>query len=202
MNTFTQKATGKIMNYEQYTSWVADLVKYKQTSGSVQSETLIDFTLLNQRRMNRINKTLKLQEGLVNQLKNSSVQQWWVITEAWCGDSAQCLPAIAKMAEASQGKITLNIISRDENPELMNEYLTNGGAAIPKLVAFDNENEQELFTFGPRPEPAKQFLLDWKKQPEGKSWEDFEKELHTWYAKDRSNTIQQEFVKLTSSQLV
>jgi hypothetical protein len=42
---------------------------------------------------------------------------WLVISEGWCGDAAQLLPIINKMAVES-GKIDLRIVLRDENEEL------------------------------------------------------------------------------------
>ena len=77
----------------------------------------------------------------------------------------------------------------------MEQYLTNGSKSIPKLIAF-NSNAKELFTWGPRPVPAQELLMNWKKNPAGRNWEAFETELHTWYARDKSKTIQEEFVNL------
>lgn len=195
MDEFQKTAKGKRLTYQEYIDWVDQMVENKQTSGSNQSEVLVDFTALNQRRMKRLNKTLKINEELLKAIKTGPKQTWWVITEAWCGDSAQNLPVIGNIAQASAGTVELNIIIRDENPALMDQYLTNGGAAIPKLIAFD-ENGKELFTLGPRPKPAAQLAKEWKTNPNGRSHDDFERELHTWYAKDKSQTIQEELLQL------
>ena len=88
-------------------------------------------------------------------------QIWMVLTEPWCGDSAYSLPIIAEAADLSE-HITLRILLRDENLDIIDHYLTNGGRSIPKLVAF-TEDGSELFTWGPRPEPARtlrQRLMD------------------------------------------
>ncbi len=57
-----------------------------------------------------------------------------------------------KQTEALAGftVLDLRIIFRDDNPELMNRYLTNGSKSIPKLIAFDKANS-ELFTWGRDP---------------------------------------------------
>ena len=89
----------------------------------------------------------------------------------------------------------MKIILRDENPEWIEKYRTNGRKSIPKLVAFDKEGE-ELFSWGPRLVPAHQILLHWKENPLEVTKEDFEKELHTWYAKDKSLSLQKEFVEI------
>lgn len=88
-------------------------------------------------------------------------QLWMVLTEPWCGDSAYNLPVIAEAATTSD-EVTLRILYRDENLDIMDQYLTNGSRSIPKLVAFDEDGDV-LFTWGPRPEPvraARDALLD------------------------------------------
>lgn len=193
------KYEGKdIFNYPDFNYWVEQLVERGTTSGPNQSETLVNFTKLNLSRMRRISKTLNVNDELRDITKGLQKQQWVVITEAWCGDSAQILPIIHKISESSQGKIKLNILLRDQNPELMENYHTNGSRAIPKLIAF-NEHWDELFKWGPRPAPAQKLLTNWKKDPQGCSWEDFEKELHTWYANDKGNIVMEEFKQLLNA---
>ncbi len=83
-----------------------------------------------------------------------SPQLWMVLTEPWCGDSAFLLPIIAEAAAQSE-QVTLRILPRDENLDIMDQYLTGGGRSIPKLVAFSEEGEEQ-FTWGPRPEAARE----------------------------------------------
>lgn len=188
----------EVFDYKRFIHWVEELAAEGKTSGFTQNETLAHFTALNLKRMQRIYKTTPLNDALVQAINSlETVQHWYVITEAWCGDSAQNLPVIARIAEAASGKIQLHIILRDENPAWMEKYHTNGSRSVPKLIVFD-EHKKELFTWGPRPKEAQQLLLDWKQSPGGRSWNDFEKELHTWYAKDRSGSLQQELLQLVS----
>ena len=184
-----------VFSYDEFYEWTKELVKAGKTSGENQTEVLADFTALNKRRMRRLNKTIKINPELLKHLENIEQPQYWmVITEAWCGDSAQSLPVIGKMAAAAKN-VKLSVVLRDENPKLIEKHHTNGSKSIPKMVAF-NEAEEELFSWGPRPVPAQELLINWKKEPQGRNWEEFEKELHTWYAKDKTNTIQQEFISL------
>ena len=187
--------TEPVFNYKEFYEWMQHLAKTGKTSGDDQTQVLADFTALNRRRMSRLNKTLSLNSELKKAVDTiSEKQEWVVITEAWCGDSAQCLPVIGKIAEYSE-KINLKIILRYKNPELMENYLTNGSKSIPKLIVY-NAKKKELFTWGPRPVPAQTFLNNWKKEPAGRNWEAFETELHTWYARDKSKTMQQEFIEI------
>ena len=83
-------------------------------------------------------------------------QMWMVVTEPWCGDSAFLLPVIATAAEACD-KVTLRILLRDDNLDVMDQYLTGGSRSIPKLVAFAAEGDEEgeeRFVWGPRPKGA------------------------------------------------
>lgn len=183
-------------SFDGFLNWVDELVQNHSTSGENQSEKYIQYTKLNQSRMKRIVKTLTLEDGVLDAVRNLNAKLKWVlITEAWCGDSAQSLPVLGKIAEASEGKIDLKIIGRDEHPEWINQYTTNGSKSIPKLIAFD-ENNQERFVWGPRPEQAQAILMDWKTNPNGRSKEDFEVELHTWYAKDKGISVQDEIKNL------
>jgi hypothetical protein len=182
---------GKKQSFDEFLAHVQQLVSEGKTSGNNPTPSLIEFTKLNLKRMERIYKTLIIEDSLLERInKLNEPQHWIVITEAWCGDSAQTLPLIGKISQLSP-YIQITIISRDENLHLFEKYHTNGANAIPKLIAFNNKGE-EIFQWGPRPSEAQQILLNWKKNPQGKSWEDFEIELHSWYAKDRTFSSQKE----------
>lgn len=186
---------GEIYSYNSYMQFLTKLVNEESTTGELQTEELVAFTNLNLKRMERLNKTLIIQDSLVQCFENEFEKQTWVVlVEAWCGDCAQNLPVIGKIAESSKGLIDLKIIIRDQNMHWFDKYLTNGSKSIPKLIAFNKEHK-ELFTWGPRPLPAQKLLLNYKLNPNGKSWNDFETELHTWYAKDKSQTIQIELTE-------
>lgn len=189
---------GKSFNYLEFIDWVSQLVAEGKTSGAKQTEALAGFTALNLKRMERIYKTTEVNSHLSSALALlEHPQKWVIITEAWCGDSAQILPIIARIAEDAEGLVDLKIIMRDENPQWIEKHHTNGSQSIPKLVAF-NEQGEELFHWGPRPIAAQQIFMNWKKNPEGKTWEEFERELHTWYAKDKTISTQNEiYEKLT-----
>ncbi|HMB89858.1 MAG TPA: thioredoxin family protein [Rhodothermales bacterium] len=79
---------------------------------------------------------------------------WMVLTEDWCVDSAFSLPVIVEAARLNP-HIDVRMLLRDKNLDIMDQYLTNGGRSIPKLVAFAQDGT-ELFTWGPRPAAAQQ----------------------------------------------
>ncbi len=155
-----------------------------------------DYSEMNLKRMERSDKTFKPSEEALEILNNiESKQVWWVITEMWCGDSAQTLPIMVKLAETNPEKIELRIILRDDNLEIMDQYLTNGGRSVPKLIVVDEESNKELFTWGPRPKGAQDVLDKAKENPE-LSQEDMINQLYVWYPKDKGRSTETEIITL------
>jgi hypothetical protein len=116
-----------------------------------------------------------------------------VITEIWCGDSAQNLPIIAKAAELND-RIDLRILLRDSNTDIIDHYLTDGQSrSIPILVVFDLDGN-ELFKWGPRPDTAKTLVTNLKK--DGFSKEEINQQLHLWYGRNRGKELESEIVEL------
>jgi thiol-disulfide isomerase/thioredoxin len=182
--------------YPAFFQWTMELADRFETSGNDQTEEHKKYTQLNYKRMERWNKTFVISDEIKQAFaKLTKPQTWILITETWCGDSAQLLPGIAKIAEESEGLINLKIILRDENPEWINAYLTNGTKSIPKLIAFDQDNN-ELFTWGPRPQGAIEIQREWKANPETIDKEQFHVNLHTWYGKDKGQGLQHELSEL------
>jgi hypothetical protein len=182
------------LNYDEFLLYAKSQVENPVKPTDEKALKLLDFTALNIKRMERWNKTLSLSPELTELFKQKKFnQRWLLLAEAWCGDCSQNMPAIAKIAQ--EAGITLDILIRDENLEVMDKYLTNGGRAIPKLVAFDAEGN-ELFMWGARPQPARELVVSRKQA--GVPWDDIEKELHTWYANNKAVVLQQEFYDLLS----
>lgn len=183
-------------DYATYKELVAQCANTKTTTGSEHLPERIEATILNAQRMKRIDKQLAVDERIkkeVEKLKNK--WSWIVLAESWCGDGAQNIPVIAKIASLFPN-IDLKIILRDEHPELMDQYLTNGSKSIPKLICFDRETDEEIGTWGPRPTSIQQMVLEYKKQNPGVSHDEFVKNLHTWYAKDNGKSMQEDLLKL------
>lgn len=184
------------MSYEQYRKLINDLMAENKTTGNNHSEDILQYTRMNIFRMDRLDKTITtLHPELMEALQNVPHKLiWLVLTEGWCGDAAQIIPALAKMAEYSPN-IDLMLLLRDENLELMDRYLTNGTRSIPKLICLRADTLKELGTWGPRPAPAQQLWYDHQANPLG-DYKDFAERLHTWYTKDKTETIQQELLPL------
>jgi hypothetical protein len=180
--------------YQEYRNYVTELFHSKKVTGNEQTETLLHYTELNQARMNRLEKTIEVAAEYKQKIEMSTTDYLWlVIAEGWCGDVAQILPVIYKMAEVSP-KIELKIVLRDENEALINLFLTNGTRSIPKLIIIDKNTNEVVGDFGPRPEKAKQLILDYKAQ-HGVVDDAAKMELHKWYFEDKGISIQNEIMK-------
>jgi hypothetical protein len=181
--------------YEAYRQLINDLLAEGKTTGPQQSEMLIEYANLNVQRMQRIDKTVKVLPELaaaVTSLQHDYI--WLIITEGWCGDAAQIIPVLEAVAQASGGHLTTRYLLRDENLDLIDQYLTAGSRAIPKLLVLHADTLAEVTNWGPRPVPASELVRRLK--AEGMAHDDFIKELHTWYAHDRTQTTQHELLTL------
>jgi hypothetical protein len=188
--------------YPEFVQFTEQLVQENRTTGANQSEEYLGYTRLNLKRMGRWNKTSKVSASLEQLMRTiNRPQVWLLITEAWCGDGAQSIPHLAKLA-ALNSIISLKIVLRDEHPELMDAYLSNGNRSIPKLIAITTDLQQELFTWGPKP----QYLLDchaaFKQNPGGLSYLEFKEKIHLWYAKNKQKDLESEIYPLISSTLI
>ena len=195
MGTIIKSSLEKSLSYQQYRNAVAKLAEEGKTSGNEQLEHLINFTKLNEARMHRLDKTLTLNEETQLFLENLKKEYIWIVlAESWCGDAAQILPVLNKMAEASD-KIDFRIVFRDENDDLMNQFLTNGTRSVPKLIILDKNTLEVKADFGPRPNGAKQLILDYK-AAHGSIDETAKIELQKWYLQDKGISTQKEIVEL------
>ncbi len=186
----------KSISYGDYVQLTADLTaENKSTGNDPDNEALANYTMLNDRRLKRWNKTLKLDQEITEIVSNQSKNLvWLVLSESWCGDAAHNIPVLNKIAELSD-KIDLRLALRDENPALMNEFLTNGGAAIPKLIAFDKDANDIVYEWGPRPTEATQLVADYKAE-HGQLTPEFKEDLQRWYNKNKGQAVIEDFKKL------
>jgi hypothetical protein len=183
------------MTYSTYRKLIDDLLALGKTTGTDHSEAMLHYTKMNVQRMNRVEKNSVLSDELlatIDQLKGR--YHFLVISEGWCGDAAQILPVIQRIVLASPEKFELKIVLRDENLSLMDRFLTNGGRAIPVLLVLDENKQLQLPKWGPRPSILQALLADWKKENTDPML--LAEKLHGWYAKDKTQTTQQELTSL------
>jgi hypothetical protein len=190
-----QKPLQNSFSYADYRKQIAHLISEGKSTGHEQSKDLLHYSELNETRMNRLEKTIDVLPEIKIKLQNLEKKYiWLVLSEGWCGDAAQIVPVIHKMAELTD-KIELKIALRDDNDALMQHFLTNGGKAIPKLIVLDAESLEVVADWGPRPYDAKQLIIDYK-ATHGVVDETAKIELQKWYLHDKGVSIQQEIVEM------
>lgn len=199
-DTITNGLLDNAFDYDEFKEKVKSLYEDgRPTSGEDSDMPLLEFTNLNLNRMKRNEKTNKVKyEVEANLQKLSKKCYWLVLVEGWCGDVAENLPIIKKMADTTDN-LELKLIFRDQNLGIMDQYLTNGGRSIPKLICLDQNNLEELGSWGPRPKPLQDYIEKMKAEKDpNQSKKDFvdtiHEGMHSWYAKDQSETLQEEFL--------
>lgn len=188
MNTATQTqelieiGINNSLSYNEYVNLVASLYAKGESTTKGGDPSLLEYTKLNMSRMKRLGKTTRLEDHVIQKIKTIDKPLTWVVlSEGWCGDAAQNLPVINAIAEQNE-HISLRIVLRDENPELMQAFLTNGNMAIPKLIQI--ENDEVTNTWGPRPTIATQMVADYKAK-HGQLTPEFKTDLQVWYNNDK-----------------
>lgn len=190
-----KESLDKSISYETYRDLVNKLAESNGTTGLEQTDALINYTKLNARRMKRWDKTLKVSEEAKTKISEFDKPiTWLVITESWCGDAAHVIPVLNKVADLNPN-INLKFVLRDENLELMDMFLTNGGRAIAKLIMIDNETGEALNTFGPRPSEATALVNNYKAE-HGKLTPEFKEDLQVWYNKNKGQNIINDIIEM------
>ncbi len=107
------------------------------------------------------------------------------LSEDWCGDACNVLPVVARLAETVPGA-ELRVLSRDDNPDLMDAHLTNGRSRSIPVVMLLGEDYREVAWWGPRPAALQKWMMD-----EGLKLESGPRyaKARTFYAKDKGRAV-------------
>lgn len=192
-----EESSSNAMTYLEYRDLVSKLTDQGKTTGPLQTEALINYTQLNDRRMKRWDKTFKIDDETGAEIKNVNQSiTWLVLTESWCGDASPALPVMHKISQLNPN-ISLKIVLRDEHIELMNQFLTNGGMSIPKLIAVSNGTGEVIADWGPRSKNATKLVEKYKAE-HGELTPEFKQDLQVWYNKDKGKSILDDLMELLS----
>ena len=173
---------------------IAELLDQGKPTGPNQSDAYIHYTKMNQARMRRLGKKSQLLEDNIEAIKSiDKPLTLLTITEAWCGDAAQILPVINHIAELNP-LIDMKLILRDEHPDVMKHFLTNGSYSIPIIVVLDKESGEVFAHWGPRPKHMQDIVMARKEDPHASPYSEFVVEAQLWYTRDKSVSIQTEFI--------
>jgi hypothetical protein len=191
---FLDKRPHNALTYQEYMNqFIQEVENPPVNFKSEEDRKRYDHKKLNLQRSKRIEKYFSPSDELRQAVsKITEPQLWMMITESWCGDSAQNIPYFAKTAELNP-LINFRIILRDTNSDVMDNFLTNGTRSIPKLIVF-NESGDVLFDWGPRPKPALDLFRELKEK--GLEKKQILDELHLWYGRNKGEAVQKEIIEL------
>ena len=181
--TFDKNRLENAYTHDEYIQLIDKLLIEGKTTGEDHSPDMMNYAKLNRQRMKRVSSYSVLFPELLTLAKQEGEVYWLVITEGWCGDASQIVPFLDTLAKQSPN-IDLRLVLRDENLDIMDNYLTNGGRAIPILVSINKETMTENWHWGPRASVLQNQINQWK--VDGLEKDALIENTHAWYAKDKS----------------
>jgi hypothetical protein len=181
------------MTFQTYLEQFEQILNSPNPPAPYDNPDYFNYTKLNWSRMNRWMKKGEILPHVkekIEAIKES--QEWIVITEPWCGDAAHIVPFIQMMADLNP-LIRIDFELRDSEPNRIQDYLTNGSKAIPKLI-IKNTNGQDLATWGPRPAKCQELYKEMHANQ--LPFEDVKIRLQNWYNENQGVEIQEEIAAL------
>ncbi|MBA4496000.1 thioredoxin family protein [Paenactinomyces guangxiensis] len=127
-------------------------------------EQYVDSMNVNRDRMLEIYDNVQLSEEDHSFFRQAQTRNWRVIvlTADWCGDAMLCIPILKRIAESAH--FDLRMLIRDENLELMDQYLTNGKSRSIPIFIFIDEAGMEKAVWGPRSPYVQQMIEQMRSQ--------------------------------------
>jgi len=197
MHPIIKESINGSISYRDYRELVEQLADEHSNTGIEKTEALANYTKLNDRRMRRWDKTIKISKETQQKISEFNQKMTLlIITESWCGDAAHVIPALNKIAELNPN-IDVKLVLRDENLELMDMFLTKGGRAIPKVIMIDDETGAVLSTYGPRPSEASSYVNRFVAK-NGSLTPEFKKDLQHWYNGNKGQNIIKDVIEILS----
>ncbi|HET7232660.1 MAG TPA: thioredoxin family protein [Longimicrobium sp.] len=159
-------------------------------ASAVSLEDFIERARTSQELWRGIHSRARVPDGLVRRAMALPPTRLLVLLEDWCGDAVNTIPPLARLVEAVPG-LELRVLSRDDNPGLMDSHLRGTARAIPVVIPLD-EAFRETGWWGSRPAE----LQAWVRSPAARAMPKDERYRHVrgWSARDRGRTALSEIV--------
>ena len=120
-----------------------------------------------------------------------------VLTEDWCGDALVNNPILLRIVEAASMQV--RFLLRDQNLELMDQYLTNETARSIPIFIFMDQNGQEMAVWGPRAQKIQKLVESERNSLPSKDSPDFKEKQIEMYSKLRNSYLNDESIWETIS---
>lgn len=183
----------KAIPFEEYFQKTEAIINKNESELSSEEKKMLEYYKLGVQRMGRMIKSYKADEAQLKSLEEKNFKgKFLIISEGWCGDAGQTVPAVSLFFK---DKNEVRVIYRDENPELMDKFLTNGTRSIPIVVILD-ENDEVITHWGPRPAYGTELLKKHKESPETYTKQQFYNDIQLYYAKNRGFDVINEILDL------
>lgn len=136
---------------------------------------------VNREELTRVYEQLVFSEQDLAVWKGVAERNWRgiVLTADWCGDAALCVPVLQRIAEESN--VELRFLIRDENLELMDQYLTNGTSRAIPIFIFIDQDGKETAVWGPRSPEVQEMITSLRAglpAPDSPDFEEKQKNLY------------------------
>ncbi|REH76886.1 thioredoxin family protein [Staphylococcus felis] len=119
-------------------------------------------------------------EPQLKKIKQKNYKYVLVISEDWCGDAMMNIPVLKHIAE--QCDLEVRVFYRDEDTNLIDQYLTNGKSRSIPIFVFLNDQFEQKAVWGPRAKEVQNFVDDIRSKhlPDKKDplFDDKQKEVH------------------------
>ncbi|PEQ57720.1 thioredoxin family protein [Bacillus cereus] len=149
-------------------------------------DTYVNEMQVNQYELLHIYNNFLIPNELLPVLEERQNDGWRVIvlTADWCGDALLCVPVMKRISEVAN--IDMRLLIRDENLELMDQYLTNGTARAIPIFIFIDKDENEQAVFGPRAPKVQELVTSMRATLPEKEDPTFEEKQKEMYANFRA----------------
>lgn len=185
-----KKFWDEALSYEEYMKLGQDIADQPKTETE---KAYAKYYELGIQRMNRMMKTYKPDPEAMKAVGEKQFSgKILIISEPWCGDASNAVPIATKLFKDNEVRITL----RDQNPSLIDDFLTNGISRSIPIVVFLDQDFEVIGHWGPRPEHGRRLFEKHRADPEVYSEEQLHNDLQVYYAKDKGVSTTEEMLAL------
>ncbi|WP_248928429.1 thioredoxin family protein [Paenibacillus hamazuiensis] len=107
-------------------------------------------------------------------LNNRDDLRCLILCADWCGDVVRNVPVVFRALEVSG--IPVEVLLKEEHPDVMAQFLTMGGEAIP-IVIFTDFSGHVLGQWGPRPANVQAVMIEFKKNNPDRNAPDYQDKI-------------------------
>ena len=117
----------------------------------------------------------------INKIKHKDYNKVLVISEDWCGDAMMNIAILKHISELLN--LEVHVFHRDQDTDLIDQYLTNGKSRSIPIFIFLNDNFEQENVWGPRATSVQSFVektrKDYLPSKEDPDYDEKAQQVHT-----------------------